>query len=395
MITRFPRLGFWMTFGIVLVLTLAAIVAVRFTQGLGAVTNLSDSFPWGLWIGFDILCGVGLAAGGFTITATVHVLHLKEFKPIVRPTVLTAFLGYGLVIVALLIDLGKPWNIWHPLVMWNPHSVMFEIAWCVMLYTSVLALEFSPALLERFKMRRTLRIIARVSPVLVILGVILSTLHQSSLGSMFLIMPSKVHDLWYTPILPVQFFLSAIAAGLGMTVVESWFSRRAMGRPIESDLLVRLSRTSVVVLGLFLALRLRDLWVRGAIGDLFALDRPSIMALLEIGGGVALPLVLLALRPVRHSPRLRAMAQGLVVLGFIFHRLNVSVTAVEAATGTSYVPSVPEFLVSMGLIAVGILLFMLAARYLPVFESEPIAVPEWKPAPEAGRRAPDGTPVAG
>ena len=127
---RIPRLGFWSVVGSLLVLVLGAITVVRFTRGLGAVTNLSDSFPWGLWIGFDVLCGVGLAAGGFAITATVHILHLKDFKPIVRPTVLTAFLGYSLVVVALVFDLGKPWNIWHPLIMWNPHSVMFEVGWC-------------------------------------------------------------------------------------------------------------------------------------------------------------------------------------------------------------------------------------------------------------------------
>src|SRR3954447_19654196 len=159
---------------------------VRFTQGLGRSTNLNDQFPWGIWVGFDVLCGVMLAAGGFTLTAAVHIFNIKRLRPIVRPTVLTAFLGYILVSIALMFDLGRPYNIWHPLIMRNPHSVMFEVAYCVMLYTTVLALEFSPIVLERFKLEKPLRIIRGISIPIVICGVLLSTLHQSSLGTVFL-----------------------------------------------------------------------------------------------------------------------------------------------------------------------------------------------------------------
>ncbi|HEY7514295.1 MAG TPA: NrfD/PsrC family molybdoenzyme membrane anchor subunit, partial [Vicinamibacteria bacterium] len=200
------RPGFW---GGVLYLLLAlgaAVVAVRFTRGLGAVTNLSDRFPWGLWVGFDVLCGVGLAAGGFAITTAVYVFNLKRYKPIVRPTVLTAFLGYLLVVTALLFDLGRPWNIWHPLVMWNPRSVMFEVSWCVMLYLTVLALEFSGMVFERMGWTRALVAQQAATLPLVVAGAVLSTLHQSSLGSFYLIMPSKLHPLWYTPWLPMLFF---------------------------------------------------------------------------------------------------------------------------------------------------------------------------------------------
>jgi len=361
------RLGFWTVFSGLLIVTLAAIAYVRYTQGLGAVTHLSDTFPWGLWIGFDLLCGVGLAAGGFAVTATVHILHLKDFKPIVRPTVLTAFLGYILVITALLLDLGRPWNIWHPIIMWNPHSVMFEVGWCVMLYTTVLSLEFAPVVLERFKLDWMLRILKTVTPVLVIAGVILSTLHQSSLGSLFLIIPEKMHPLWYTPILPVLFFVSALAAGIAMTVVESWFSRRVFGKPIETNLLSRLSRVSVIVLALYLVLRLRDLAVRDAFSAIWPLTPVSLMFLAEVGLGALVPMVLLMFDRFRQSPKRLALTQGLVVLGFIFHRLNVSITSVEAATGHSYVPSFLEFLVSAGLVAVGMWVFMLACRFLPVF----------------------------
>ena len=183
-------LGWYVWRGIFAVLMLAGAYAtyVRFTAGLGGVTNLSDRFPWGIWVGFDVLCGVGLAAGGFTLVAAVHIFNIERYRPIVRPAVLTAFLGYILVVVALLFDLGRPWNIWHPLIMWNPRSVMFEVAWCVTLYSTVLALEFVPAVLERLQWKRTLAWLRVVSVPLVIVGVLLSTLHQSSLGSLFLIL---------------------------------------------------------------------------------------------------------------------------------------------------------------------------------------------------------------
>ena len=175
---------------------------LRVTGGLGAVTNLNDQFPWGIWVGFDILCGVGLAAGGFTLCAIVHIFNLEQYKPILRPAILTAFLGYVFVVFALMFDLGRPDRIWHPLVMGNPHSVLFEVAMCVMFYSTVLALEFSPAVFERFSWEAPLKIVHTISVPLIILGVILSTLHQSSLGSLYLIVPHKLHPLWYTPMLP-------------------------------------------------------------------------------------------------------------------------------------------------------------------------------------------------
>jgi Ni/Fe-hydrogenase subunit HybB-like protein len=262
--------------------------------------------------------------------------------------------------------------------MWNPHSVMFEVGWCVMLYTSVLFLEFSPVLLERFKLATPLKIVKTIAPLAVICGVILSTLHQSSLGSLFLILPHKVHPLWYSPMLPVFFFVSALAAGIGMTVIESFFSRRVFGKAIETHLLSRMSRVSVVVLGLYLALRVRDLIARDALSTLFPLSRTSWMFLAEIGLGVVLPMVLLASSRFRESPRRLAWAQGLVVLGFVFHRMNVSVTAVEAATGQRYVPAIPEFLVSLGLVALGMWVFILACRFFPIFPEGPWADREEK-----------------
>ena len=228
---------------------------LRVFYGLGGSTNLSDKFPWGLWIAFDVMCGVGLAAGGFTLVAMVHIFNIEKYKPILRPAILTAFLGYSLVVVGLLYDLGRPDRLWHPLVMWNPHSVMFEVAWCVTLYSTVLFLEFLPVVLEKFGLHKPLEWIHKISVPLMILGVLLSTLHQSSLGTLFLIVPEKLYPLWYTPILPLLFYVSAIAVGLAMTIFESWHSSRAFGRALELPLLMSMARVLAVVLSVYLWIR--------------------------------------------------------------------------------------------------------------------------------------------
>jgi Ni/Fe-hydrogenase subunit HybB-like protein len=368
-------IGFWQGVFIALLVALGFVTVLRFTQGLGATTNLSDRFPWGLWIGFDILCGVGLAAGAFTLTAIVHIFNLRRFEPIVRPTLLTGFLGYMFVIVALMFDLGQPWRIWHALVFWNPHSVMFEVAWCVMLYTTVLAIEFSPVLFEKLRLERPRRILHALSAPLVIGGVLLSTLHQSSLGSLYLIVPGKLHPLWYTPALPFLFFTSAVGAGIGMVVLESYLSGRVFGRRLEMDLLEPLSRAMVVVLGLYALMRLQILNRNGALQSLNPPGYEGAMFLLEVGLGVVLPVALLAFRPVRTSERGLVIASFLVVLGFVANRLNVSVTGMEGAAGVRYLPTWMEIVVSVGLVAIGMAAFGLAVRYLPIFHEAPAGAP--------------------
>ncbi len=380
--TRRFEFTFWRLVFLVLIAAGAVATVLRFTRGLGATTNLSDQFPWGLWIGFDVLTGVGLAAGGFTITATVYLFNLKRFAPIVRPTVLTAFLGYLFVIMALMYDLGQPQRIWHALIMWNPRSVMFEVAWCVMLYTTVLALEFSPIVFERLNLERPRRIVRAVSVPLVIVGVILSTLHQSSLGSLFLIVPEKLHPLWYSPLLPVFFFVSAIAAGLAMVIVESYLCQRAFNHHLEMDLLETLGRALVVALSVYGILRVQDLARRGVLSTLRRPDYEGSMFILEMGLGVLLPIVLLAI------PRVRVKQSGLVtgaflaVLGFVMHRLNVSVTGMERVAGVRYLPSWMEIAVSLALVAAGFAIFGWAVRYLPIFHEvtrrpRTIEVPAW------------------
>src|SRR5690349_8802408 len=294
--------------------------ALRFVKGLGASTNLNDQCPWGIWIGFDVLCGVMLAAGGFTLTAAVHIFNIKRLRPIVRPTVLTAFLGYLLVCVALMYDLGRPYRIWHPLVMRNPHSVMFEVAYCVMLYTTVLSLEFAPIVLERFDLQKPLKIIRSVLVPLVIGGVILSTLHQSSLGTLYLIMPDKLHPFWYSPLLPVFFFISAIAVGLAMTIFESSLSSKHFGLQLELPVLQELGRVLVVVLGVYGILRAEDLANRGVLRLSFHPGYETYLFWLEISLAIVLPLLLLCQPRVRSSPQGLYLAAVLVVLGFITNR---------------------------------------------------------------------------
>ena len=364
---RMPRVTFWKTvLGIVLLAGLYATI-LRFARGLGASTNLSDAFPWGLWIGFDVLCGVMMAAGGFTLTATVYIFNLKKFKPIVRPTVLTAFLGYLLVVVALLFDLGRGYRIWHPLVMWNPRSVMFEVAWCVALYTTVLALEFAPIVFERLRLEKLLLIQRAISIPLVIAGVILSTLHQSSLGSLYLIVPNKLHALWYSPLLPVFFFVSAIAVGLAMTIFESHMSSRAFGKQLELPLLISLGRILLVVLAVYSVLRLQDLLHRGALNLLRHPGYEMGLFLLEVTLGLLLPMGLLMVRRVRESAGGLYISAVLVVLGFITNRLNVSITGMEASAGLRYIPRWTEIAVTASIVGAAFAIFGLAAKYLPIF----------------------------
>ena len=362
------RPGFWTYLFGVIVAAGAVVTVLRYWKGLGYVTNLSDKFPWGLWIGFDVLCGVALAAGGFTITAAVYVFNLKRFRPIVRPTVLTAFLGYILVAVGLMYDLGKPWNIWHPIVMWNPRSPMFEVGWCVMLYLTVLSLEFSGAVFEKLGWKKAVAVQHAATVPLVIAGAIISTLHQSSLGTFYLITPGKLHPLWYTPLIPWMFYFSAIAGGLAMMIVESRLSSRALGRGLEMPLLRSIGKALLVALAFYLTVRLADMARLGVIGEIFTGSRESRFFLLEMAIGVVIPIVLLALPAVRRNAERLYGAALLVVVGLVVNRLNVSLTGFEGSLGGHYVPTIAEAIISLMLVGVGVTVFTLAVRYLPIME---------------------------
>lgn len=340
-------------------------LVLRFAEGLGASTALSDDFPWGLWVGFKLFA-VCLAGGGFTLAAVVYIFNINRYRPVLRPMVLTALLGYSMFICSLIIDLGRPYRVWHPVVMWNPHSVMFEIAWCVMLYTSVLLLEFLPVLFERLGWKRPLRLLHAAMIPIVIAGVILSTLHQSSLGSMYLIVPEKLYPLWYSPFEPVFFFISALCAGLAMTIFESWHSSRAFGKQLEFPLLKGIGRVLAVVLSVYLTIRSLDLLHRGVLPLLKQPRTETYMFLLE-GALLFTPMVLLFLSRIHNSPVGLYFASVLTLLGLVANRMNVAITGMQASSSSYYFPKWTEFAITLSLVATAFLLFWLAAKYLPIF----------------------------
>jgi Ni/Fe-hydrogenase subunit HybB-like protein len=280
-----------------------------------------------------------------------------------------------LVSIALMVDLGRPYNIWHPLIMWNPHSVMFEVGWCVMCYTTVLALEFSPIVLERFNMVKPLKYIRKALIPIVIAGVIFSTLHQSSLGSVYLIVPTKLHPFWYSPLLPAFFFLSAIAVGLAMTIFESSMSAKHFGRQLELHILQDLGRALMVVLIVYSVLRVEDLVHRGVFKQLFVPGYERNLFLLEVALALVIPIVLLSFRKVRETPGGLYLASVSTLLGFVTNRLNVAVTGMEASAGVRYIPRWTEIAVTAAMVGAGFAIFGLAAKYLPIFPEEHEAEP--------------------
>lgn len=346
---------------------------IRYLYGLGAVSNLSDGRPWGLWISFDLYSGVALAAGGFTLAGAVYIFNRKKYYPVVRPAILTAFLGYQLVILALLVDLGQPWYIWHAIINWNIHSPLFEVAVCVMTYTTVLALEFSPAVFERLNWHIPLKVIRAIQIPLVITGVVLSTLHQSSLGTMLLMMPNLLSALWYTPILPLLFLFSAVAVGPAMAIFESTLSTKVFGHKLSLDILAGLGRVIPYILGLYLLLKIVDLMVAGELGLAFSWSPYSLLWWAEIIIGVILPILLFSLPTVKQSRKLLFWTAILVIIGLIINRFNVSLLALEPRPGTSYFPHWMEFAISAGLIADALLIFMAANRVLPIMHHETTA----------------------
>jgi Ni/Fe-hydrogenase subunit HybB-like protein len=253
---------------------------------------------------------------------------------------------------------------------------MFEVAWCVMLYTTVLALEFSPIVFERFGFHAPARIIHKFITPLVVLGVILSTLHQSSLGTVYLIVPSKLHPLWYTPMLPLHFYISAIGAGIGMVILESYLSKRAFGRHLEMDLLEPLARGMVVALGIYGLMRMQAIYHNHAFGSILNLSYEGGMFLVEFILGVILPVILMSFRRLRTDPDWLVGGAFLAVLGFVMNRLNVSITGMEAASGVRYMPSAMEIIVSVGLVATGMAVFAFAVRTFPIFPEGPVSNPE-------------------
>ena len=379
-------------FLIVLVSMAALASMIRFIFGLGVTTNLNDTFPWGLWISFDVVTAVPLAAGAFTLGAIVHCFHIKKLEPLVRPAIVTGFLGYSLVCVGLLLDLGQPQRGWHTMVYWNPHSPMFEVSMCIMAYTTVLFLEFLSPVCEKFGYHLPLRLLRTIEMPLVVAAASISTLHQSSLGTFFLIAVDKLHPLWYNPLLPLLFWVSAMCAGISIITVEATMSHKWMGQPDEGELLETLAKILPWVLTLYLSLKCYSLFFLSE-GPFF--DRPVLLALfiVEIVALVA-PLVMLTSSKIRENNRLRSTAAWLVIFGVVMNRFNVSMFGMEAP-GTMYYPSIIESVVTIGIIAAHILFFVLIAKYFPIFEHHPETVDYTLPDHFHKTEKGHGAPAAG
>jgi len=367
--------SFWKIVSVIIVTMGLVSTYLRFTKGLGATTNMQDFIPWGLWIGFDFI-GVGLAAAGFTIAAAVHIFNIHKYEPLVRPAILTAFLGYTIVVCLLLADLGRPENFWHPLVMWNIHSVMFEITWCIICYSTVLILEFAPVILEKFNLRAPIKILKKISIPLVVAGVLFSTLHQSSFGSLYLIVPGKLHPLWYSSLLPVHFFISCVAAGLSMIIFESYLITRGCTKEegfshtgLKMNILSGAAFVVWIALMVGLLLKIYDFVSNNKLHYLTISSMETSLFYLEIILGSIVPIIILGNKKLREDKKWLYIISICVICGLILNRLNVSITGLVASSGVNYFPSIDEINITMMLVVLAIFAFKLIAKNFSLFIS--------------------------
>jgi Ni/Fe-hydrogenase subunit HybB-like protein len=361
-------------------------LAGRFLFGIGKVTNLSNQYPWGLWIGVDVAAGVALAAGGFTSAALGHVMHREQIHAILRPALLTAMLGYTFVAIGVFVDIGRWYYIWHPIIMWNGNSALFEVGICVMIYMTVLYIEFLPIVTERFigqvNFKRFLSILNKPVDrflrfldkwlgltmfIFIILGVVLSTLHQSSLGTLMVIAGYKMHPLWQTPILPLLFLLSAISVGFPMIIFESIIAAKSFGYKPEMDVLSMLGKTVAPLLGIYLAFKIGDMVIRGTYVYLLEANVQSVMFFIEVVFGIIVPLRMFLSPAVLKSQKLLLTASALVVFGVLLNRINNFIVAYNPPYKFStYFPSFGEISVTVGLAALLILIYRFITINFPV-----------------------------
>jgi len=365
-----------------LILVVGAILTIwRFGWGIGAVTNLDNNNPWGLWIGFDLLCGVCLAAGGYVTSSAVYLFGMKKHHAAVRPAILTAFLGYFFVVIALQYDLGRPWRLPYPFVVSaGTTSMLFEVGLCVALYLTVLFLEFSPAALEYFGQKRLRNLIHKCTIALTIFGVVLSTLHQSSLGALYIIAPSKLHPLWYTAYLPTQFFVSSVAAGMSMVMLEGWLSHKSSNLTAvmsddyngqSADLYFGFAKGASWVLMGYLFIK-----IIGVTAD----SEWHLLAtgwgqwfMFEVLGFVLLPSLLYAIGAREKNLKLIRWTSLLTVVGIVLNRLNVSLIAFnyQLPSEMRYVPSWQEVTVTLFVCTMLVVTFKFISSKTPIFYDHP------------------------
>ena len=351
----------------VLIAIMAAILITRFLFGLGAVTNLNDGYPWGIWVVVDVIIGSAFACGGFSVAMLVYIFNKGEYHPLVRPALLASLFGYTLAGVGVIFDLGRYWNFWH--IFWpghaNPNSVMFEVAVCITAYIIVMWIEFSPVFLEKFGLRDAKRKLNKVLFFVVALGTVLPMMHQSSLGTLLVVMGGQVNPLWQTPAVPLLYLLSAITIGYGIVLFETCVASAAYRRQIEVHLLQPMARVMLGVLALYLVVRIGDLTLRGAFANAFAPTLEALVFWLEMLLFVA-PFPLVGSAAARRNPARLFVAGVAIMLGGIFLRLNGFLIGYDTGPGWNYFPSIAEMLVTIGIFAIEVLGYIIITRRFPV-----------------------------
>jgi len=355
---------------------MAAVIA-RIFGGLGASTNLSDSMPWGLWKILNMVAGAALATGGFTLAATVHIFQIEKYKPLMRPAILVAFLGYGSSLFALLWDIGLPHEFYHPFFHWNHHSFLFEVFWCVSLYFMVTAIELAPVIFEKYRAEAIVKWLHRISIPIIILGITLSTLHHTSLGSLFLVMPTRLYGLWFTNWIPALFFLSAVGAGMMMVVLVrlgySYFFNKKENMPV----VLGLSRIAAVVLSVYFVIKMIDLELHGNMHLLMSGQWESFVFIIEMLLSVVIPVAFVFIPQLLSKSGGLVIAAGSAVLGLAVNRMDVGIIGLLRTSETGYFPSLLEISLSIGVISGAALVFIYIAENFRIFPE----LPE-KPAPE-------------
>ena len=371
----------WLPFiALMMVVGLGAMV-YRLAVGLGATTNLNQAYPWGLWIGFDLFM-VAFSGGAFTLAALVYIFQMHRLHAALRPTVLTGLLGYMAVLLILVMDLGRWDRFYHFMIYPNISSALFEVSWCILLYSCVLISEFSPVIMERFGWHRAMAFVRKITVPLVILGVTLSTLHQSSLGSLFVVMTERLHPLWYTPMIPLLFFISSIAAGLAMVIAGATVSYWVFKRSLPQKLAGNLAGYLPWVLGIYLILKLGDLAMSGEIALMWTSGTYSALFISELVIGVFIPIVWFLIKPVRANRTLSLIGAMLVLSGIFLNRFDAAWWGLQPVVGYSYLPSPIEIMIQVGAICWIIFVYTLVGHYLPLFEGTQRREEEASPAPQ-------------
>ena len=355
------------------------LIIIRFWKGLGSITNLTQEVPWGLWIGFDVVTGVAFAGGAYVLTFMVYIMNMQKYHSIVRITVLNGFLAYVFYAGALLLDLGRPWNVINPIIgnSFGTSSVLFLVAWHFLLYMVAQLIEFSPAIAEWLGARRARKILSGMTVAAVIFGITLSTLHQSGLGALYLMAKDKIHPLWYSEFIPVMFFVSSIFAGLSMVIFEGSISHRVFFEQISernhkahNGIISGLSKICAVTMFAYFFLQLL-VFVHGKRWDL--LDTPmGYWFLLEMFGFVLLPMGLFFYSYRKNNILMIKVAAVLTMLGVIMNRLNVTVIGFKWTEAIRYVPTWMELAVTLAVIFTEIWIFRWVINRMPVLREPPL-----------------------